>query len=891
MRPAANRGPRASPRGRPLRASAARALRESESKYRLLVESSLAGIFIAGEDGTILFTNRMLERIAGVPRGGLVGRKVFEFIHPDDQKRVAGFFARRLRGRPAPAQYRLRGIHRTGTVRWLEIRATRILYRSRPAVMGNLLDITDRFRAEEELRESRERFRRLFAAAPFALFLETITGSIVDCNQAAIDLLGYSREELLSRTARDLVPKKVADRFPALIHRELSSGGFFVESENIARDGRVIPVEVSARLIEISGKQFIIVAVADISARVRAQSALAAERDRAQTYLDVAGVILVALDRRGDVTMINKRGCAVLGRTEKEIVGRNWFRSFLPAASRAATEEAFRRIMAGDPAPTEAYQNPVRTRSGAERLISWHNTWLRDEAGRVTGTLSSGEDITERARIEEDLKESEARYRTTLQAMRDPLHVVDRNLILILANPALVEWHRSIGLTAELIGKPLMRIYPFLPVAVRREYAEVFRTGQPLFTEEKTRIGEREFVTETAKIPVFEKSEVVRVITVLRDVSERKQAEARLRDTSKLEAVGTMALSLAHEFNNLLMGIGGYAQIAQTALDDRERLARALEVILRQTQRGKVMIQRLSTFGRRDKPRLAAVDVTKILDEVILLQEREIKAGGMRVERDYAHPAPALADYSQLEQVFFNLVRNARQAVESKGKGTITLTARNRKGEVEVTVADTGVGIGPEDLRRIFEPFFTTKEKRRGDRVPSLGLGLWVSRQIVQEHGGTITVLSRPGKGTAFTVRLPRAPAVPASPALEEKTPPAPGTGVSLLVVDDEGDLLEMYRLYLAKRSVELTRASGGREALHLCRRRSFDAILLDYVMPGLAGEALVSAVRQACAGARIYVISGKPIPREERKALAPLVDGWLEKPIDLRKLEEILRV
>jgi PAS domain S-box-containing protein len=855
------------------------------------VESSLAGICIISLDGTLCFCNRMIGELVGWPSKKLLGKKVFAFAHPADRAGAAGYLSRRVRGRPATEQYRVRALHRDGSVRWLEIRSSRILYQGRPAIQGTVIDISDRVRAEDGLRESRERFRRLFDCAPFALFLETITGSIVDCNQAAVDLLGYSRAELLSMSARDLVPKKLADRFPALISRELAAGGFFTEGENIAKDGRVIPVEVSARMIEIEGKKFIIVAVADISPRVRDQAALAAERDRAQTYLDVAGVILVALNERGEVTLINRKGCAVLGRKENEIVGRNWIRAFIPAACRRATEETFHRIMAGNLAPSENYHNPVRTRSGAERMIFWHNTYLRDETGKITGTLSSGEDVTEQFQAEQELKESEASYRTTLQAIRDPLHVVDRNLAVILANPALVEWNRVLGLPTAVTGKSLVKVYPFLSAAIRREYRSVFQTGRPLLTEEKTRVGEREYVTETSKIPIFEKNEVARVITILRDMTEHKQTEARLRDTSKLEAVGTMALGLAHEFNNLLMGISGYAQIAQAAPDDRERIARALEIILRQAQRGKVLIQRLSTFGRRDKPRLAAVELTRILDEVVILQEREMKMTGVKVARVYEDPSPALADYSQMEQVFFNLLRNARQAIDPRGKGTITLTARNRGGEVEVTVADNGIGIRPDDLRRLFEPFFSTKDRQKGDQIPSLGLGLWVSRQIVQAHGGAIAVASRLGKGTVFTIRLPRAPRIPAPaaaalPAIKAR---AAGRGRNLLVIDDDDDHLDIYRLYLAEREVTVTRAAGGREAIRLCRKRAFDVILLDYVMPGPAGDALIPTLRRFCAGARLYVISGNPVPREERQALAPLVDGWLEKPMDLKKLREVL--
>jgi PAS domain S-box-containing protein len=172
------------------------------------------------------------------------------------------------------------------------------------------------------------------------------------------------------------------------------------------------------------------------------------------------------------------------------------------------------------------------------RLVAWHNALLRDETGRVVGTLSSGEDITERKAAEQALRESERQYRTALEAMRDPVHVADADLRIVMVNQAFTAWLRENGFDDAVLGKAVFEVFPFLPDRVREEYRRVFDTGEPIATEEETVVAGRTFITETTKMPVTEHGRVVRVLTAIRDVTERERLAGMAQETAdELRAV------------------------------------------------------------------------------------------------------------------------------------------------------------------------------------------------------------------------------------------------------------------------------------------------------------------------------------------------------------------
>ncbi|GAF69597.1 unnamed protein product, partial [marine sediment metagenome] len=263
--------------------------------------------------------------------------------------------------------------------------------------------------------ESEERFRSLSGAA-FEGIVVHEGGKILDANEAYARIFGYELSEVIGAQVLDHVAPESRDLVSRNVQSDYASP---YEAVGVRKDGSTFPVEVCGKTISYRGRKVRVAATRDITERKQAEEALRAERDKAQKYLDVAEVIFVAINTKGQVTLINPKGCAVLGYEEKDVLGKNWFDLVLPAALRREVRAVFRKLMAGEIEPVEYYENPVRTRCGEERLIAWHNTVLRDDAGDIVGTLSSGEDVTERRRAEEALREREGELRQLTARLLD----------------------------------------------------------------------------------------------------------------------------------------------------------------------------------------------------------------------------------------------------------------------------------------------------------------------------------------------------------------------------------------------------------------------------------------------------------------------------------------
>ena len=282
-------------------------------------------------------------------------------------------------------------------------------------------EFRNREQAEAALRDSEEKYRMLMLHANDGIVIaDAETGSILDVNQRIEELTGRPAADLLGKHIAELHPDRERDRcrklFQEAVEQESTIRGDLCVLHRGGED-HDIPVEISASIVEINGRKIIQGIFRDITRRRAAEEAERKEKERAERYLDVAGVIIRVLDRAGNVILINRKGREILGYEEKEIVGKNWFDVFVPERSRNETRAVFNGLLNGEIERAEYYENPVLTRSGAERLIAWYNSLIRDDAGQVIATLSSGEDITDRKKAE-----GQAQYR--LEHL-SALHAID----------------------------------------------------------------------------------------------------------------------------------------------------------------------------------------------------------------------------------------------------------------------------------------------------------------------------------------------------------------------------------------------------------------------------------------------------------------------------------
>lgn len=354
------------------------------------------------------------------------------------------------------------------------------------------------------------------------------------------------------------------------------------------------------------------------------------------------------------------------------------------------------------------------------------------------------------------------------------------------------------------------------------------------------------------------------VVITCRDVTARRDLEARVRQMERLEAVGQLAGGIAHDFNNVLLVIRGYSSVLRSALGDSE-LAPDVDEIVKAADRAAELTRQLLAFACRQILKPAVVDLGAIVLDLESLLRRSVREDiELRLEVPGGELDPVLADPSQIEQVLLNLVVNARDAMPGGGGIVISLAPAVLEPDaplsppvepgryVALTVADTGFGIPPDVLPFIFEPFFTTKDEGVGT-----GLGLSTVYGIVAQSGGGIEVAARPGGGTRITVYLPAADGVRVNEdALPQSSRPLLGNE-TILLVEDEDAVRDLVGRVLELAGYRVLAAARPSEAQRVAVDERIDLLLTDIVMPEMSGYDLANRIRLAQPAARILFISG----------------------------------
>jgi signal transduction histidine kinase len=360
-----------------------------------------------------------------------------------------------------------------------------------------------------------------------------------------------------------------------------------------------------------------------------------------------------------------------------------------------------------------------------------------------------------------------------------------------------------------------------------------------------------------------------------------RRTQAELITASKLAAVGTLAAGVAHEFNNLLAGMHGHAELGQTGtqLDKDE----ALEVIRRTCQRGVQITRSLLTFARQGDGKRELARIDEIVEGALQLISWDFTKAGIKVARDFRSTALIWADSGQIMQVVLNLLTNARDAIQA-GAGTVTVAIYEVDDWVELTVEDTGSGIPDAIREHIFEPFVTTKGALGGSTVAGTGLGLAVSYGIVQSHEGQLLVESVLGQGSRFSVRLPRSAGAIAAQAAA-LAPKSASRVCRILVVDDEPQVRAMLVALLGRAGHTVAQAADGQEAIERAGREQWDLIISDMTMPRLDGPGLLQQLRAQGVATPVILVTGRVDSEGLARARSSDACAVLAKPFEAVRL------
>ncbi len=370
--------------------------KQAEEELRSIFDLSLDLVCIADiNEGTFVKVNPAFERVLGYGLEDLEGRSFFDFVHPDDVARTRAVLEERLRQGQMVVNFENRYRCKDGSFRWLNWTSHPKPERGTSYAVAR--DVTESRKTREQI----ESLARFPSENPWPVLRITCTGMILYANPASTPLL----DELDTGPGRR-APQPWCERVERVCASQTVER-FEVEFREGTLAFQIVPVP-DANHVNVYGT--------DVTLHKRAEEQLRRERDRSQMYLDVAGVLFVALDQKGRIRLINKKGCEILGYDENEILGTDWFIRFVPESRRREVWEIFDQLMRGQTRIAEYAETPVIVRDRSERIVAWHNTVLTDETGTIIGTLSSGEDITERRRTEERLREQRQNEKYRIEA-------------------------------------------------------------------------------------------------------------------------------------------------------------------------------------------------------------------------------------------------------------------------------------------------------------------------------------------------------------------------------------------------------------------------------------------------------------------------------------------
>ncbi len=885
------------------------ALAAQRAQLKSLFDYSGEAIVLLDIENKILDVNSGFEQIFGYSLKEAQGKIIQDLICPErffneskelDQRSLAGIKSIEL-------------IRKRKSGEEIDVRASAGPIKVGEKLVGRFVvfdDISEQKQAEIKLRESEERFRFLAEKTADIIWTVDLRLNTIYVSPSIEKVLGFTPGERKQQPLEEMLTteslQRVITEFSKALKREEEGNidpdrSIAIELEYYRKDGSSVWMENNMIPMRDHNGDFVgIYGVSrDITERKQAVKQLEESEKKLRTIIEHSNEIFYIHDTEDVFTYVSPTSKFILGYTPEELE-RKWTDLITtnPLNRRGIdiTENALRTGKKQAP-----YLLEVKRKDGTRVLLEIDESPVKGPDGKVEAIAGAARDVSLQKEVEERLRKSELRFRNLFAAISDIIYTQDLEGRFLSLNPAMCH---LFGYDEEdLIGKRASDFMkPEFSEAYETEYLEkVKKEGHLQGTSiYYTKEGKKIYLEYRSSMVYPEDGEPY-ISGTGRDVTARIQSErqvaklhAHLAQAQKMESIGTLAGGIAHNFNNVLMGIQGRASLMMMNKDSSHPDYDHLKGIEEYVRSASELTRDLLGFARGGKYEVKPTDLNALVkheNRMFGRTKKEIRIHG-KYEKDLW---TVEVDQGQIRQVFLNLYVNAWQAMPNGGDlyvqtENVTLSPSYLKSikeagpghYVKISVTDTGVGMDDATREKVFDPFFSTKEMGQGS-----GLGLASVYGIIKNHGGFIRVSSIEGQGTTFEIHLPASK----NKAVEE----GPGTDRheirygqgTVLLVDDEEMIVLVGRLMLEKLGYRVLVAGSGQEALDVYgeKKEEIDLVILDMVMPGMGGGETYDRLKEIDGDVKVLLSSGYSIDGQAKEIMDRGCRGFIQKPFAVEEL------
>jgi PAS domain S-box-containing protein len=875
-----------------------RQLREQQVYNRGLIESSVDAMLTVDPDLTITDVNEQMVRLSGYSRDQLVGTAFHDYFTAPAEA-TAGVRKTLAEGFVTNYELTLRSRHRREILVSFNASVFKDTAGNIRGIFAVARDVTEQRRLEEQLRESQHYNRGLIESSVDALITVDPDVTITDVNEQMIRLTGYTRDELIGSSFQEYFTEP--ERAAAGVRQTLGEGSVTnYELVLKSKSGKRTVVSFNAGTFrDTQGRVAGILAAArDITAQKRLQEQLRDQQNYNRSLIEASVDALMTVDPGGIITDVNDQTARLTGFNRKQLVGSPFVEYFTDSA-RAA--EGVKKTF--DEGVVTNYELVVRSKNGRKVAVSFNAAVFRDASGAVQGILAAARDITQQKQIEQELREQQTYTRGLIESNIDALMTTDPLGIITDVN------RQMCAVTGasreELIGTPFKEYFTDPRRAedgIRKVLADDRVTNYELTLSAKD--GAATTVSYNATTFRGADGRLRGVFAAARDIAEHKALEEQLRkkneelveqyqrvqEANRLKS--EFLANMSHELRTPLNGIIGFSElmhdgkVGKVSPSQQEYLGDILTSSRHLLQLINDVLDLAKVESGKMEFRPEQVDLNKTIGEVKDVVRALAAQRRIRIETSVD---PSLTDITidtgKLKQVLYNFLSNALKFSPDEGHVHIRVDASGPDA-FRIEVEDSGIGIKSEDMQRLFGEF-QQLDASTAKKYAGTGLGLALTKRIVEAQGGSVGARSSFGVGSVFFAILPRGASAPATEIRDVVVEPLPGAPRLLVVEDDREDRQWIVRT-LTEAGYAVETVDNGTDALARCRLQAYDAITLDLLLPDMSGEALLRAVRNNGLNRETPVII-LTVLASAGTAIGFRVRDVLTKPVDPRLLLQTL--